>query len=120
MFEAATMQIMPKINWGQRDASAGTAPADVCAVDAIVVCPLIAVHFAVPTAIRSAYDSRPDSSREVSAHGRRRPLLRAPRMKSWPRRSCSQSPDNELPAGTGTTAATSVLPLLRVRHPASP
>jgi hypothetical protein len=68
MFEAATIQTMPKVNWGQRDASAGTAPADVFAVDAIVVCPLITVHFAVPTAIRSAYDSRPDSSREVSAH----------------------------------------------------
>jgi hypothetical protein len=51
MFEAATIQTMPKTNWGQRDASAGTAPADVCAVDAIVVCPLITLLFAVPTAI---------------------------------------------------------------------
>jgi len=39
MFEAAIMQTTPKINWGQRDTSTGTEPADVFAVDDIVVCP---------------------------------------------------------------------------------
>src|SRR5687767_10655899 len=64
MFEAATIQAMPKINWGQRDGSAVTAPVDVFAVDAIGVCPLyLRFTFAVPTARRSAYDSRPDSSK---------------------------------------------------------
>ena len=33
MFEAATMQAMPNISWGQRETSAG--PADVLAVDDI-------------------------------------------------------------------------------------
>ena len=39
MFEAAIIQTTPKINWGQRDSSAEPRPADVFAVDDIVVCP---------------------------------------------------------------------------------
>lgn len=36
MFDAATIQAMPKISWGQRETSAWAMPADVFAVDDIV------------------------------------------------------------------------------------
>ena len=64
MFEAATIQTMPKISWGQRETSAR--PADVFAVDDIVVCSPTSGCRCGAERLRDAYDSRPESSREVS------------------------------------------------------